>query len=95
MTAVLSGTLSSIDVESYKAIWLLAAGPHFTDPAWLFGWTCLAVAFGEGGRPTTEIKQEPAVRRGKKPEHLKLRIQPFLRLPMFGVNGGCAFFFSQ
>jgi len=33
-----SGTLPGIDAGSHKALRLLATGPYFTDPAWLFGW---------------------------------------------------------
>jgi hypothetical protein len=40
------------------------------------------------GRPITEIKQESVVRGRLKSKKIILRIQPFLRLPMFGVNGG-------
>jgi hypothetical protein len=33
-----SGTPPGMDAGGYKAVRLLAAGPYFTDPAWLFGW---------------------------------------------------------
>ncbi|MDF7802210.1 hypothetical protein P4C99_22255, partial [Pontiellaceae bacterium B1224] len=47
------------------------------------------------GRPITEIKQESVVQGRLKPKKIILRIQPFLCLSIFGVNGCLQKKFSQ
>jgi hypothetical protein len=45
------------------------------------------------GRPIKESKQESVVQGCLMSKKMNLRIQPFLRLPMFGVNGGSTYLY--
>ena len=72
----------SIDVIGYKVIWVPVLVASLLGHTLLIPYGCLV------GRPILEIKKESVVRGRIKSKKIILRIQPFLRLPMFGVNGG-------
>jgi len=59
-----------------------------------FGWDSAGRLMRQIEEPIIERKQEPAIREGLKLGKKNIRIQPLLRSPMCGVDGGLKSYFA-